>query len=342
MAKKKYYAVKKGLTPGIYETWAECEANVKGFPGAEYKGFATLMEAEEYYGGSAKPKQLSIGDVRGTLTNDVPINGHILSEDYIGQDEVGRAEPFRRIIVVSAYLDGSHNDKLKRIGALRDSKSYGIDTDKCVLLGRELTHFKSFKEVNNEVYENEKLGITYSVYSISNGYYNELRAQDKRMNGNKILAIMHNRAGYKLCSYLAKKDIIIKDVVIDNFMSKSNAATNYALYTTNEKYKLDTSGVRMIYEAKAENKYPAVAVAANIASYIETLYESDVRESFKSKGGDLYQHGFSNGTDDVQYAFDEIVKVYGSLDSEDIEEEFKHSAYYDNYIKTGCVAGNNS
>lgn len=31
MAKKKYYAVKQGVKPGIYETWAECEAQTKGF-----------------------------------------------------------------------------------------------------------------------------------------------------------------------------------------------------------------------------------------------------------------------------------------------------------------------
>lgn len=32
MAKKpKFYAVRKGAVPGIYRTWAECEANVKGF-----------------------------------------------------------------------------------------------------------------------------------------------------------------------------------------------------------------------------------------------------------------------------------------------------------------------
>ena len=48
MAKKKFYAVKVGLTPGIYETWAECEANVKGYPKADYKGFTTLAEAQHY------------------------------------------------------------------------------------------------------------------------------------------------------------------------------------------------------------------------------------------------------------------------------------------------------
>ena len=37
--KKKYYAVKNGKVPGIYETWAECSEMVKGYSGAEYKSF---------------------------------------------------------------------------------------------------------------------------------------------------------------------------------------------------------------------------------------------------------------------------------------------------------------
>ena len=35
--------------PGIYKTWDECKAQVNGFSGASYKGFATLAEAEEYF-----------------------------------------------------------------------------------------------------------------------------------------------------------------------------------------------------------------------------------------------------------------------------------------------------
>lgn len=50
MAAKKYYAVKKGLKPGIYESWDACKAAVEGFSGAVYKGFATLQEAQEYLG----------------------------------------------------------------------------------------------------------------------------------------------------------------------------------------------------------------------------------------------------------------------------------------------------
>lgn len=45
---KKVYAVKKGKTTGIFLTWEECRKNVNGFPGAQYKSFPTLQEAEQY------------------------------------------------------------------------------------------------------------------------------------------------------------------------------------------------------------------------------------------------------------------------------------------------------
>lgn len=335
MAKKKYYAVKVGLVPGIYETWGECEANVKGYPKAEYKGFATYEEAKVYLGEEDINNQMEMKlhdkEVEEQLCNAID------TTTYIGQDEVGRGEPFRRIIVVAAYLDGNHMDELKKIGATNDSKNYGLDTDKCVKMGRVLTHFTDYKEVENKVYENKELGITYSVYSIDNSYYNELHEQDNKMNGNKILTIMHNRAGFNLANYLGKKGIIIKNVVIDNFLGVLNASKNYKKYVENEKYRLDTSGVNMIYETKSEGKYEAVAVASNIANYLEQLYVDMIRKQIEDKGGNLTSHGFSNGIDDVQFAFDEIVKVYGSLDNPDIEEEFKHTVYYENYMSTGKV-----
>ncbi|MED9996070.1 MAG: ribonuclease H family protein [Paludibacteraceae bacterium] len=46
MSKNKFYTVWKGNTPGVYNTWKECEAQVKGVEGAQYKAFATRQEAE--------------------------------------------------------------------------------------------------------------------------------------------------------------------------------------------------------------------------------------------------------------------------------------------------------
>ena len=47
---KKFYAVKIGKTPGVYETWAECQNQINGFSGAVYKGFVTKEEALAFVG----------------------------------------------------------------------------------------------------------------------------------------------------------------------------------------------------------------------------------------------------------------------------------------------------
>ncbi|MBQ1491826.1 MAG: ribonuclease H family protein [Blautia sp.] len=49
--KKNFYAVRKGRNPGIYKTWKECQQQVTGFSGAEFRGFVTLPEAEEFMQG---------------------------------------------------------------------------------------------------------------------------------------------------------------------------------------------------------------------------------------------------------------------------------------------------
>ncbi len=46
MDKHKYYVVWKGRKTGIFTTWTECEKQVKGFVGAQYKAFGSSREAE--------------------------------------------------------------------------------------------------------------------------------------------------------------------------------------------------------------------------------------------------------------------------------------------------------
>lgn len=45
-AKNNYYVVWEGRKPGIYASWKDCEAQVKGFQGAKYKGFPTRDAAQ--------------------------------------------------------------------------------------------------------------------------------------------------------------------------------------------------------------------------------------------------------------------------------------------------------
>ena len=44
----KYYAVKAGRTPGVYESWKECQQQTQGYSGADFKSFTSKEEAEQY------------------------------------------------------------------------------------------------------------------------------------------------------------------------------------------------------------------------------------------------------------------------------------------------------
>ena len=54
MAKgKKFYVVWSGLNPGIYHSWDDCQAQIKGVKGAVYKSFDSKEEAERAYASPA-------------------------------------------------------------------------------------------------------------------------------------------------------------------------------------------------------------------------------------------------------------------------------------------------
>ena len=46
--KIKYYGVRKGHIPGIYNDWLEAQEQVNGFPGAEVQSFTNKKEAQSY------------------------------------------------------------------------------------------------------------------------------------------------------------------------------------------------------------------------------------------------------------------------------------------------------
>lgn len=52
MAKKKFYVVWKGKRPGIYESWNDCQAQIKGVKGAQYKSFSEFTVAKKAFNGN--------------------------------------------------------------------------------------------------------------------------------------------------------------------------------------------------------------------------------------------------------------------------------------------------
>ena len=87
----KYYAVRVGKSVGVFFSWEECQKQVTGFPGAVYKSFPTLEEAESFVKGIAPEKKSS------------------------GEEKLFAAEPGALV----AYVDGSYNAANKQF-------SYGM------------------------------------------------------------------------------------------------------------------------------------------------------------------------------------------------------------------------
>ena len=79
VSKKKaaYYVVWSGKTPGIYDSWEDCEAQVKGVQGAKYKGFASRPEAEQAFSSSPenyiirKPKNSQLSTINYQLSTPI-------------------------------------------------------------------------------------------------------------------------------------------------------------------------------------------------------------------------------------------------------------------------------
>jgi len=116
MAKKKYYVVWKGRKTGIFTSWAECEAQVKGFVAAEYKSFGTLKEAEtayksnyEAYKGKSsslgKWKSASVKPVTSSICVDAAVSGSPGKMEYRGVFLETEKEFFR----IGPFPDGTNN-----------------------------------------------------------------------------------------------------------------------------------------------------------------------------------------------------------------------------------------
>ena len=96
MAKKKIYAVRKGNKTGLFYSWDECKKAVHGYSGAEYKGFLTKEEAEDF---------LNIGAVK-TATG----KNFSTAATSIDSSPLTTSTPNRLVV----YVDGSFDVNLQK------------------------------------------------------------------------------------------------------------------------------------------------------------------------------------------------------------------------------------
>ncbi|MBM4427463.1 MAG: ribonuclease H [Chloroflexi bacterium] len=127
MPKQKYYVVWKGRKTGVFTTWAECEKQVKGFVGAQYKAFGSEVEAEAAY-----------------LANYDDYKGKVSSN---GKWKTASTQPILPSICVDAACSGSPGKLEYR----------GVNTE----TGDEIFHAGPYNEGTNNV--GEFLAIVHAL-----------------------------------------------------------------------------------------------------------------------------------------------------------------------------------
>ena len=105
----KVYAVKCGRVPGIYKTWADCQKQVIKYPGAIFKSFKTMDEAEQFMGKTSTNKA-SEKSVKEDIKQEYPyafVDGSFYKETFVyGYGGFLMTDKDTRII-----LQGSGDDK---------------------------------------------------------------------------------------------------------------------------------------------------------------------------------------------------------------------------------------
>jgi len=167
MAKKNYYAVRIGKTPGIYTNWEDCKAQVTGYKGAVFKGFEEKKDAEDFM----KAGEASFYEAG---TNERTVAGGLEKKEVNRKKSIiGEEDKF--VSEITAYVDGSF---LK-------GKVFGCG---CVIIkdGEVISEI-------SEAYEDEELASMRNVAG-------EIKASELAMryaldNGYKSISIYHDYQG---------------------------------------------------------------------------------------------------------------------------------------------------
>lgn len=209
-----------------------------------------------------------------------------------GSDEVGTGDVFGPVVVCATIVEIEDYDYINE-KHITDSKQL---TDEYIMkIGPELIN--KFK---------------HSLLILDNNTYNRVHETD---NLNAIKAKMHNKAFLNL---IAKGYQLPKATYVDQFCSEDL----YYKYLLNEKEIYHD----LIFETKAEEKYPAVAIGSIISRYAFLEYMNKLDKKYNMK----FQRG-SSDIDMIDKIINEFISRYGKDELKNVAK--LHFKNFDKYLK---------
>ena len=238
----KYYAVKVGKKPGIYKTWDECKEQVNKFPGAIYKSFKTLEEAEKFSGVKTSFNENKNNKLNNSAKKaDIKKEGNlkpIRSSANVKYFEIYiEPETIKDDFDFIAFVDGSYD---------RVSKTFGSGI---AVLDLKNDTIEEFKVAGNDKWDQWNIvgEIEASKFAIKLGYEKELK---------------------KICIYHDLKNIALW--ASGSWQAKNEYTQDYVRYV--EKYSENMEITFIKVKGHSCNKYNDIADRLAREAIEEYLY----------------------------------------------------------------------
>ena len=207
-----------------------------------------------------------------------------------GSDEVGTGDAFGPVVVCAAIVEENDYEFIEK-NHITDSKQ--LDDGFIRKIGPELIN--RFK---------------HSLLILDNATYNKVHEKD---NLNSIKAKMHNKA---FLNMLDKKYDIPKAAYVDQFCE----VDSYFRYLLNEERVYRD----LIFETKAESKYPAVAVGSMISRYAFLEYMDKLNQKYG-----IEFHRGSSDLEGIKKDTDALIAKYGLKELKNVAKlHFKNFESY--------------
>ncbi|CEO32514.1 ribonuclease H1 domain-containing protein [Paraclostridium sordellii] len=238
----KYYAVKVGKKPGIYKTWDECKEQVNKFPGAIYKSFKTLEEAEKFSGvktsfNENKNNKLNNSAKKADIKKEGDLKPIRSSANVKYFEKYIEPETIKDDFDFIAFVDGSYD---------RISKTFGSGI---AVLDLENDTIEEFKVAGNDKWDQWNIvgEIEASKFAIKLGYEKELK---------------------KICIYHDLKNIALW--ASGSWQAKNEYTQDYVRYV--EKYSENMKITFIKVKGHSCNKYNDIADRLAREAIEEYLY----------------------------------------------------------------------
>ena len=274
----KFYAVRKGVNTGIFKTWSECEAQVKGFSGAEYKSFSHYDSAVKYLGTQKNDEQVDDTHVKvyvdGSYSRELNKAGYgcvFISENRIIHTisqsiKVNQSENLwnvsAEIAGVLAAVDWAINQKMIALTVYYDYEGLRNWVDGSWKTNKETT--SSYVKVMKEY--NKKIKVNFvKVKAHSGDKYNEMADKLAKNSLEKpAISDLSTKQGVQLTFSLSdykeivgdismeECQIIVGDMILNDKILRKIAKSVWR----NHKYLIKDMGKTLIkYDVHSETLY---------------------------------------------------------------------------------------